>query len=628
MTNHDRNAPSGGSISRRSLLAGLAAGAPLLAANRALYDPPPAGGRLFRSLAEGRHARPGDTILIRDLALLAPPSVWSESKTRGKWQLCPYRLSGEPAGRMLMVNDLSPDSSAAAVPPAFEVRLDLPGWYAIWFGVPRLDLRPRIDGTLDGVDAALDGEEGFVQLGAERGTRHGRIMGPMDAEILCFWKCARLDGRTLRIRVPFGTYVSHPWGLVRGGISALALEKLDDSAVREYQRDIAAASTRRVIVVHDGFSHYFQAGEPGTGIDARTVAAYRDSDVKMLICQTPATGVTSSPTRVASVIGDGMTPDLWKQRRLGDRRAVDYVNWAIRNSLESIAVVSRMSREAGIQCHAGLRMNLFFDPGSKLGGALPELFNGAFWRSHPEFRNPGRVQLDYARPEVRRHILGILAELAANYDVDGISLDFTRWPPVADPARHDLGVLTGFLRETRERLDAIGRAKGRRLALSAAVVDGYHAKMNLIEQRIDLEAWLSGNLLDFVCVQAWDHSRYLAWAKRARTPYYAVQDQNRFEVSATSGQDPEWQQAERPDEDPVPGEELAEQPHVNSSLDPTEYDRGFLARYREGVDGVCLHNNFMGGRYTGRLGHVDEMAARTRTGQVWGQSAGTPLRIG
>lgn len=609
-------------LSRRNLLAGLAFGS----GSNTPYTRP-GSGRVYRSLAEGRRARAGDTILIRDLAQVAPEGAWSEAPARGKWQLRRYELSDGQQGRLLLVNDLRAQAPATAVPPGFEIKLPLKGWYALWFGVPRFDLRPRINSTLDGVDVALDGEDGFVQIGAERGARRGRVMGPMDVEILCFWKCARLDGRTLRIRVPFGTYISHPWGLVRGGLSALALVKLSDAQVRAYQSDISDQSTKRVIITHDGFSHYFHAGEPGLGIDARTVAAYRDSDVKMLIYQTPSTGIASWPSHSASLIGDGMTDDLWKRRRLGDRRAYDYVQWAIRNGQESIGVVSRLARQAGLECHAGLRMNLFFAPESALGQALPEYFNGAFWRAHPEFRNPGRHQLNYARPEVRQYILGILTELATNYDVDGISLDFTRWPPIADPKRHSLDVLTSFIRETRQRLDAVGRSKRRRLALSAAVVDGYHAKLSLIEQRIDLEAWLASGCLDFVCVQAWDHSRYLAWAKRARTPYYAVQDQNRFEVGVSSNLDPEWQQKKRADEDPTPGEELHAQPHVNSSLDPSEYDRGFLARYRDGADGVCLHNNFMGARYAGRLGRPDEMAERARTGQVWGQETGAALRL-
>ena len=80
---------------------------------------------------------------------------------------------------------------------------------------------------------------------------------------------------------------------------------------------------------------------------------------------------------------------------------------------------------------------------------------------------------------------------------------------------------------------------------------------------------------------------------------------------------PEWQQSERQDEDPLPGEEFEIEPHVNSSLDPVEYDRGFLERYKLGVDGACIVNS--GIRELGRLGHIDEMTQRATTGQPYGQ---------
>src|SRR5208337_1137160 len=118
--------------------------------------------------------------------------------------------------------------------------------------------------------------------------------------------------------------------------------------------------------------------------------------------------------------------------------------------------------------------------------------------------------------------------------------------------------------------------------------------------------------LDFICVQAWDHRRYLSWARRYGIPYYLVQDNGSFK---TAGADPDWQQEDRPDEDPTPGEEHQVQPHVDSTLDPTECDAGFLDRYQLGIDGVCVVNNFFSGNFCRRLGHVQEMAERVKTGE-------------
>ncbi len=190
---------------------------------------------------------------------------------------------------------------------------------------------------------------------------------------------------------------------------------------------------------------------------------------------------------------------------------------------------------------------------------------------------------------------------------------------MADPERHDDTVLTGFVKEIRLALERVARAQGRRLALSANVVDGYHAFGDLAGQRIDLAAWLAEGLLDFVCVQAWDIAPYAALAQRHGVPLYAIMDQESVDVPAGKRFDPAWQQPNRRDEDPLPGEELEETPHVNSTLDPTEYDRGALRHYRAGADGIALVNAY--GSYGRRLGHVEEIARRTADGNIFGQPA-------
>lgn len=592
-------------------------------------------GRNFRSISDARAARlrAGDVVVVRELDLIAPSSVWTRPRTRGKWQLRPYRLSDGQAGNLLMVNDPAGDEGHAAVPPEFEVRLDLPGWYAIWVGVPMIDLRPILESTYGGVDVALDDDPAYMLVGPERGTRKGKIMGPMNVEVNCFWKCAKLDGRTMRLRVPFGTYLSQPWGFVRGSMSSLRLVRLSREQVNAYNDDLHDQTVKRVIVVNDGFSHYWSASDPGKKIDAGYAQMYRGSDVKMYFFQTPSTGVASWPSRVTTLLGDGVTKEEWKLLRRGDRRAYEYIQWAVKNGQEGYRVLSRMCRESGPELHASLRMNLFWhednlksDPLVPTNGKLESTppwhayFNGRFWHEHPELRKHGSAQLDYAQPRVRQFISDILMELATNYDVAGISMDFTRWPPVADPARHDFNVLTSFIKEIRQSLDRVAQQKGRKIALSAQVVDGYHAKSTLAEQKIDLEAWLASRALDFICVEALDNTQYMAWAKRYNTPYYLISDRDPFFKAV----DPEYEKG-LADHDPLPGEEFQEQPFVSNTPDPTEYDAGFLERYRLGIDGVCMVN--AGGSFFRRVGHVDEMAARVKIKERWGQRDGSRIEV-
>lgn len=578
------------------------------------------GGRVFTDLAAARAAAPipGDTLFLRDLAALAPADAWAPAPQRGRWWARPYTLADGQAGCLLMVNDLAGDDGPAALPAEIEIPLDLPGWYAIFIGVPQLDLRPILWQSREGVDAALDGEPAFVHVSPERGTRGGRPMGPSGVEVMCYWTCARLDGRKLRLRVPYGTFCSQPWGLVRASISSLRLVRLSDEQVAAYRRDATDPAHKRVLFFHDGYSPYWEAGVAGGDIEARFPQTFRESDVRAIILQTPATGVANWPSRTTGLVGEAVRPDQWPLLRRGDRRAYDYLRWACAHGQEGMRVMAQACHAAGMEFHAGLRMNLFFIHGP-LGQAVEEFFNGPCWREHPEWRKPGQAQWDYAQEGPRRYVADLLTELASAYEIDGINLDFTRWPPVADPARHDSSVLTGFVRELRRTLDRAARAKGRPLALSASVVDGYHAFNDLAGQRIDLEAWLASVALDFICVQAWDVAPYAALARRHGVPLYAIVDQESVDEPRGKRFDPAWQQPTRPDEDPVPGEELDEAPHVNSTLDPTEYDRAAWRAYGAGADGIALVNAY--GAYGRRLGHIEEIGRRAADGSIFGQPA-------
>jgi hypothetical protein len=588
------------------------------------YVTPDTTRRVFDSIDLARKSplAAGDVVSVRDMRTVAPRESISDVASRGRWHARAYSLASGERGVLIEIearNALDPHS---VIPPAFETLLDLDGPFAIFIGVPRHQLHPVANfPALGGVDVALDGDPSPVHIGAERGARGGRIMGPTNVEILCYWKCAILNGRSMRIGVPYGTFLSFPWGLVRAGISCLRLVRLSDQQFAEYQRDISDPSTKRVMVVNDGFGHYWTAGEPGCGIDARFVQQYRDTDVKILMLQAPATGVASWPSKVTSLVGEEMPEELWAKARGGDRRVHDYVRWAVDNNQDGMRVVSQACRDAGIEFHASLRMNLFFDDRWQYG-PMGSLLNGRWWGEHPEARKPGGVQLDYANPAARDFILRMLGEMAVHARPDAINLDFTRWPPIADPARHGPEVLTSFIAEVRRMLYGIS---GTRIKLSALVTDGYHARATLEEQKINLNAWLSSGNLDVIGVQAWDHAKYLSLARHHGVKYFAIHDTDSFRFPP--GEDPQWRQTDRPDEDPLPGEELQSQPHLNNALDPTEYDEGFLKHYRLGVDGVCVINNFMGMRSTGRLGHVEEMWRRSASGEVWGQIVSAEMFI-
>jgi len=211
--------------------------------------------------------------------------------------------------------------------------------------------------------------------------------------------------------------------------------------------------------------------------------------------------------------------------------------------------------------------------------------------------------------------------VASRYDVDGISMDFTRWPPVADPKHHDNDVLTSFIVQAKQELGKIEKQKGKTIALSAMVVDRCFSSLSLSEQKIDLEGWLASGALDFVCVQAWDFQAYVEGAKRYKTPLYAIQDNDSIRTPRGSRDDPEWGNWN----DPQPGEEHEESPRRISCLDPTEWEEAARKYYRAGADGIAVVNAFMNANFARRLGHVKEIEERFGQGQAWGHETGAKI---
>ena len=143
----------------------------------------------------------------------------------------------------------------------------------------------------------------------------------------------------------------------------------------------------------------------------------------------------------------------------------------------------------GIECLAAFRMNdEHAGPGLQAG----------FFNSHPEWRIAGSLALNYSFQGVRDHRLAIFTEVARNYDVDGIELDWMRWMKIfpAAEARARAPLLTDYVQQIRWMLDAAGTGRGRsRLLLGTRVAPNVEAT---VAMGIDLPEWIRRRLVDYV----------------------------------------------------------------------------------------------------------------------------------
>ena len=168
----------------------------------------------------------------------------------------------------------------------------------------------------------------------------------------------------------------------------------------------------------------------------------------------------------------------------------------------------------------------------------------AIKREHPEFlfgtlENPPKYGkwsgVDYAEPAVRNLAYAIVAEVAENYDVDGIELDFWRHPVFFKRSAQgealrpeDRALMTDIIRRMRFKLDEVGRTRGKHLVLNIKYPDSvsYCLKIGL-----DLEQWLKEDLVDalvpggYFQLNPWQTSVELG--KKYGVPVWACLAENR-----------------------------------------------------------------------------------------------------
>ncbi len=168
-------------------------------------------------------------------------------------------------------------------------------------------------------------------------------------------------------------------------------------------------------------------------------------------------------------------------------------------------------------------------------------------KEHPQFligteANPplhgGWTQVDYSHQEVRTLMLSIIAEVANNYDIDGIELDFFRHPTFFKSVANggyatapEIGLMSGFVRSVREATEEAGRKRGRPILLAIRVPDSVPMALAM---GLDLEEWLSNDTIDLLIgagyfrVNTWSYLVELG--RKHNTKVYAGLTDSRYKA--------------------------------------------------------------------------------------------------
>lgn len=183
------------------------------------------------------------------------------------------------------------------------------------------------------------------------------------------------------------------------------------------------------------------------------------------------------------------------------RRMSDNLARLTKEGIDPVRMVMDRARLRGMESFLTFRMNELHDVDKPSSPLL-----GSFWKKHPEYRvggyeGWGKEALNYAVPEVREYFYALLAEVVGRYDLEGLELDFMRFPYYfpykADSMSAYAGVMTEFVRRVRRLTDSTGNARGRAILLSARVPSSLSGCAYL---GVDPARWAREGLIDFLAV--------------------------------------------------------------------------------------------------------------------------------
>jgi hypothetical protein len=258
-----------------------------------------------------------------------------------------------------------------------------------------------------------------------------------------------------------------------------------------------ARGVKPTLVINEDDSHFYgsrtEAEMNRVGLNA-FVDQYAHTAVSHLfLC--PNAMKASYRSRVWDAIwdlGEGQKPPAedFARRWVANARLLD------ERGLDPYAVWIARYREKSISPWLSMRMNDVHNADD-----VDNYIHSSFWRAHPDYwRVPGGRSwtdraLDYGRPEVRQHALGLIRELLARYDPDGLELDWMRFGYHFRPGHEAAGVaqLTGFMREVRTLTRQWSAKRGHSIRLGVRVPTHPNAALGL---GLDGVTWVREGLLD------------------------------------------------------------------------------------------------------------------------------------
>ena len=259
---------------------------------------------------------------------------------------------------------------------------------------------------------------------------------------------------------------------------------------------------RRLIFNNDGDDAlFFPSDLPATPqnlLERRTIPVMGTQVDSIFYCTTQSIGAYTHRSEVAELL----VRDLPRE---GFRNPVGEF---AEQGTDPLEIVTEYCRKEGVEIFATLRMNDVHDSSDRFS-----VLGSKFKRKHSRTlfgssRKPPPYGYwsgaDFSWKPIRNMTFQVLEEMASNYDLDGLELDFWRHPPYfktyawGEPVTQtETDSMTRLMRRVRRMADARARERGRPLLIAVRVMDSPELNHDM---GLDLVTWLREDLVDLVII--------------------------------------------------------------------------------------------------------------------------------
>ncbi|MBU3214157.1 hypothetical protein LL033_19740 [Clostridium estertheticum] len=350
-------------------------------------------------------------------------------------------------------------------------------------------------------------------------------------------------------------------------IAYVKLIGLTADQVTLYQKENMNKQT--VMYDFDGYSDFFSGKYPTVEtLKNKTVDRLNGKNVGTINWCLGTTGTLSYNSKYAGNAFEG-TEEFDSELRDGDRLAKSQTLNILTSGKSPLEIVADRGADKGIAVNASLRMDTFYNP------AIYGFLNGNMYNEYKKFAQPGSFYLSYYHTEVRDYIKNILLELGSFNNVNGVTLDFCRYPIVfgsETPNDQKVLIMNEFLRTLRKELP-----KNKTISIRVPW-------KNPIQYGFDVNTWVKEGLLDTLIPssigtedKSFEISSYVKMVKNTNVKLYVA-------ITAdVSGHDITKEE-----------EQLVKQGlYINNKeyLDIEQYLLRAYDVYEAGADGVFLFNS-------------------------------------